>query len=221
MVPFNTLSIGELRAHAVKTYRTGAGSRPEVALIQVGDAQAVLKDFSRSAIWFGRILGPLLAWREARALRRLSEVHGVPRLIRQVNARALLIEHVGGVRSELFDKLDQLVREIHEHGVAHCDLRSGGNIIVSGDGQPYLIDFAAHTVRGSRWNLFWRWAFIGFCEADLLAIVRLKKRLAPELLSSTDTRRLALDQSAFVPRVARITGRSVRNISRFIFTRGG
>jgi hypothetical protein len=208
MVPFNTLSIGELRAHAVKTYRTGAGSRPEVALIQVGDAQAVLKDFSRSAIWFGRILGPLLAWREARALRRLSEVHGVPRLI-------------GGVRSELFDKLDQLVREIHEHGVAHCDLRSGGNIIVSGDGQPYLIDFAAHTVRGSRWNLFWRWAFIGFCEADLLAIVRLKKRLAPELLSSTDTRRLALDQSAFVPRVARITGRSVRNISRFIFTRGG
>jgi hypothetical protein len=200
MVPFNTLSIGELRAHAVKTYRTGAGSRPEVALIQVGDAQAVLKDFSRSAIWFGRILGPLLAWREARALRRLSEVHGVPRLIRQVNARALLIEHVEGIPSKAI---------------------SGGNIIVSGDGQPYLIDFAAHTVRGSRWNLFWRWAFIGFCEADLLAIVRLKKRLAPELLSSTDTRRLALDQSAFVPRVARITGRSVRNISRFIFTRGG
>ena len=168
MVSLNTLSLGELRAHAIKTYRIGESSRPEVSLIQVGDAQAVLKDFDRSAFWFGRIFGPLLAWREARALRRLTEVNGVPRLIRQVNARALLIEHVdgistkaiphGGVQPELFDRLGRLVREVHEHGVAHCDLRTRGNIIVGRDGQPYLVDFAAHIERGHRWNLLWRWA---------------------------------------------------------------
>lgn len=220
MVSFNTLSIGELRAHAVKTYRIGEGSRPEVSLIQVGDTQAVLKDFSRSALWFGQIFGPLLAWREARALQRLSGVPGVPRLIRQVNARALLIEHVAGistkaipygsVQPELFDRLGRLVREVHEHGVAHCDLRTRGNIIIGYDGQPYLVDFAAHIGSGRRWNLLWRWMFAQFCKADLVSVVRLKERQAPNLLTAEERRQLELDRTRPVARIAR----GIRNLTQ-------
>ncbi|NIO39900.1 MAG: hypothetical protein GTO41_06720 [Burkholderiales bacterium] len=220
MGSLDTLSIGELRAHAIKTYRVGEGSRPEVSLIQVGDAQAVLKDFGRSALWFGRIFGPLLAWREARALRRLVEVYGVPKLIRQVNARALLIEHVeglstkaiphGSVQPELFDRLGRLVREVHQHGVAHCDLRTRGNIIVGRDGQPYLVDFAAHIGRGRRWNLPWRWAFAQFCKADLVSVVRLKERQAPNLLTAEEQRQLELDRTRPVGRIAR----GIRNLTQ-------
>ena len=225
MGSLTTLSIGELRAHAVKTYRVGQGSRPEVSLIQVAGAQAVLKDFSRSALWFGRILGPLLAWREARALRRLDGVHGVPRLIRQVNARALLMEHVegvstkaipwGGVQPELFDRLGRLVREVHEHGVAHCDLRTRGNIILGHDGQPYLVDFAAHIGHGRRWNLLWRWAFAQFCKADLVSVVRLKERKAPNLLTVEERRQLELDRTRLVARIAR----SIRNLTQLVVQR--
>ena len=223
--PFDTLSIRELRAHAVKTYRVGRGSRPEVSLIKVGNAQAVLKDFSRSAFWFRRIFGPLLTWREARALRQLSGVHGVPRLIRQVNSRALLIEHVegistkaiphGGVQPELFDRLSRLVHEVHEHGVAHCDLRTRGNIIIGHDGQPYLVDFAAHIGCGRRWNLLWRWMFTQFCKADLVSVVRLKERQAPNLLTGKEQRQLELDRTRPVARIAR----GIRNITQRVLQR--
>jgi RIO-like serine/threonine protein kinase len=225
-VSLDTLPIDELRRHTVQTYRAGEGTRPEVALVRIGNSQAVLKDFSRSAVWFGRVLGPLLAYREARALTLLDGVSGIPRLIRKVSSRALLIEYIDGVPAkaippgsvapELFEKLDELVRAVHERGVAHCDLRSGGNIVVSSNGQPYLVDFVAHTVRG---NLLWSWIFRRFCQADLVAVVRLKKRLAPELISSDDECNLLLDREAILPRIARMIGRSVRNISRFVFAK--
>jgi hypothetical protein len=225
-VSLDTLPIDELRLHTVQTYRTGEGTRPEVALVRIGGRQAVLKDFSRSAVWFGRILGPLLVYREARALTLLDGIPGVPRLIRKVSMRALLIEHIDGVPAraippgsvtpELFDRLEELVRAIHERGVAHCDLRSGGNIVVTSVGQPYLVDFVAHTVHG---NPLWDWIFRRFCQADLVAVLRLKKRLAPALVSGDDEHRLLSDRNAVLPRVARTIGRTVRNISRFVFAK--
>lgn len=222
----DTLPIDELRLHTVQTYRTGEGTRPEVVLVRVGSRQAVLKDFSRSAVWFGRVLGPLLAYREARALTLLDGIRGVPRLLRKVSMRALLIEHIdgiparamppGSVTPELFDKLEELVRAIHERGVAHCDLRSGGNIVVDSAGQPYLVDFVAHTVRG---NPLWSWVFRRFCQADLVAVLRLKKRLAPALVSADDEHSLLSDRNAILPRAARMVGRNVRNMSRFVFAK--
>lgn len=222
----DTLPINELRLHTVQTYRTGEGTRPEVTLVRVGNRQAVLKDFSRSAVWFGRVLGPLLAYREARALILLDGIRGVPRLIRKVSLRALLIEHIDGVPAraippgsvtpELFEKLEKLVRAMHERGVAHCDLRSGGNIVVNSAGQPYLVDFVAHIERGKP---LWDWVFHRFCQADLVAVLRLKQRLAPALVSEDDEHRLLLDRDAILPRVARMIGRNVRNISRFIFAK--
>jgi RIO-like serine/threonine protein kinase len=225
-VSLDTLPIDELRIHTVQTYRAGEGTRPEVTLIRVGSEQAVLKDFSRSAVWFGRVLGPLLAYREARALTLLDGIRGVPRLIRKVSMRALLIEHIdgiparamppGSVTPELFDRLEELVRAIHERGVAHCDLRSGGNIVINSTGQPYLVDFVAHTARG---NPLWSWVFRRFCQADLVAVLRLKKRLAPALVSDDEEHRLLSDRNAILPRVARMIGRNVRNVSRFVFAK--
>ena len=222
----DTLPVDKLRLHTVQTYRTGEGTRPEVVLVRVGSRQAVLKDFSRSAVWFGRVLGPLLAYREARALALLDGIRGVPRLLRKVSMRALLIEHIdgiparaippGSVTPELFDKLEELVRAIHERGVAHCDLRSGGNIVVNSAGQPYLVDFVSHTVRGTP---LWNWVFRRFCQADLVAVLRLKKRLAPALVSVDDEHRLLSDRNAILPRAARMIGRNVRNISRLVFAK--
>lgn len=226
---FEDLSLDELRAHAVGTFRTAGGTRPDVLRVKIGNANAVLKDYSRSDPWFRRLIGPLITYREARALRILHDVRGVPRLIRKVNRRAFLMEYITGttarklsaesVTPELFDRLYLLVHEIHQYGIAHCDLRSGGNTIIDSEGRPYFVDFVAHFIRGSRWNLPWRWAFGKFCQADQIAVARLKKRLAPDLLTSKEKRGLELDRNLPLARVARFIGGGIRDINRLVLTK--
>src|SRR3972149_3949071 len=97
MTPLQYLSLEQLRAHAVKTFRRGGGSRPDVLLIRAGGEEAVLKDFSRADPWFRRFVGRLSVRREARALRQLDGARGVPRLLRVVNRDALLVGDGPGV----------------------------------------------------------------------------------------------------------------------------
>jgi predicted Ser/Thr protein kinase len=229
MTPLQGLSHKELRDHAVKTFRQGGGSRPDVLLIQVGGEEAVLKDYSRADPWFRRLVGPLSARREARALRQLDGVRGVPRLLRVVDREALLLEHVpgtsarhappGGLTPEFFERFYRLVERLHEAGVAHCDLRSQGNILVGADGEPHVVDFTAHFRRGRSWNVVTRWMYRKFCEADRVAVARLKRSHAPDLLTDAEKQALARDRNTPLERTARFIGKSVRNLSRWLLTR--
>lgn len=229
MTSLQDLSLGELRAHAVKTFRQGGGSRPDVLLIRAGGEEAVLKDYSRADPWFRRLVGPLSARREARALRQLDGVRGVPRLLRVVGREALLLEHVpgtsarhvppGGLTPEFFERFYRLVERLHEAGVAHCDLRSQGNILVGADGEPHVVDLAAHFRRGRSWNVAARWMYRKFCEADRVAVARLKKSHAPDLLTEAEKQALARDRKTPLERTARFIGKSVRNLSRWLLIR--
>jgi predicted Ser/Thr protein kinase len=229
MTPLQGLSHEELRAHAVQTFRRGGGSRPDVLLIRVDGEEAVLKDYSRADPWFRRLVGPLSARREARALRQLDGVRGVPRLLRVVDREALLLEHVpgtsarhappGGLTPEFFERFYRLVERLHEAGVAHCDLRSQGNILVGADGEPHVVDFTAHFRRGRPWNAVTRWMYRKFCEADRVAVARLKRSHAPDLLTDAEKRALARDRNTPLERTARFIGKSVRNLSRWLLTR--
>jgi hypothetical protein len=223
------LSLAELRAHAVNTFRHGGGSRPDVLLIRVGSEEAVLKDYSGADPWFRRLVGPLSVRREARALRQLDGVRGVPRLMRVIGHEALLLEYVpgtsarhvppGGLTPEFFERFYRLVERLHEAGVAHCDLRSQGNILVGTDGKPHVVDFTANFRRGRSWNVAARWIYGKFCEADRVAVARLKKSHAPDLLTDAENRALARDRKTPLERTARFIGKSVRNISRWLLTR--
>ena len=231
MASLQELSHQELRAHAVMTFRHGGGSRPDVLLVRVNGAEAVLKDYSRADPWFRRLLGPLSVRREARALRQLDGARGVPRLLRVVDREALLIEHIpgtstrevppGGLTPQFFERFYRLVERLHEHGVAHCDLRSRGNVLVGADGEPYVVDFVAHFRRGRRWNPLTRWLYRKFCEADRVAVARLKRSHAPELLTEAEKLALARDRNTPLERGARFIGKSVRNVSRLLLTRKG
>lgn len=231
MSAIENMELQELYTHAKQVFRIGGGTRPEVSLITVGDSHAVLKDYGRSDFLFRLVIGPLITYREVRALRALHDVPGIPKLLKQINRRAFLLEYVAGVtpkdqedarkllQPDTFDKLYQLVRGMHEHGVAHCDLRSGGNTIIDKSGQPYFVDFVSNFVRGSRWNLAWRWAFYRFCEADFVAIARLRRRLVPDQLTPDEKTRMEQEHQSRLARFARATGQRIRNISRFFLTR--
>lgn len=229
MTSLQELSLKELRGRATKTFRQGGGSRPDVLLIGSGGEQAVLKDYGQSDPWFRRLVGPLSARREARALKQLEGARGVPRLLCRVGRDALLLEYIpgtsarevppGGLTPQFFDRFYRLVDRLHEYGVAHCDLRSQGNVLVGADGEPYVVDFAAHFRRGRSWNPVSRWMYAKFCEADRVAVARLKKSHAPELLTEPEQQALARDRKTWLERGARIIGKSVRNVSRWLLTK--
>jgi len=216
-----------LRAGAVEIMRRGGGSRPDVLRVRLGDAEAVLKDQSACDPLFARIVGPLLAGREARALRLLRGVDGVPEFLGRPDGRSLLMSYEpstpltrAGLRdwTAFFESLERLLDAMHTRGVAHCDLRSPDNTLVRPDGAPVVVDFVASVRRGPAWNLPWRWVFRQLCRVDRKALVKLKSIAAPELLQPGDADQLG--HRSRLHRLLRATGAAVRRVSRLLFTRG-
>jgi len=218
-----------LHAHAVHTYRKGGGSRPEVVLVDVDGARAVLKDYRHADPAFRRLIAPILVWREALALRRLAGQRGVPALLRVFDREAILLGHIDGqsakqcprgtIPADFFGRFYRLVDEIHARGVAHCDLRSEGNILVTPSGEPAFVDFVAHIGRPSWWNLPMRWVYARLCEADRVAVARMKRTHVPDALTAEELAALARDRNTPLERFARVIGKSIRNVTRFLFTR--
>jgi len=220
------MSREQLHAHATRYFKSGGQTEPEVALVAVNGQQAIFKDYARTPGWFGRIVAPVLLWREASALKALAGVAGIPAIYRQPDRRGILIEYLpakpwpqsSGVPDGAYAQLDTLVQVMHERGIAHCDLRAGGNMLVDDDGRPYLVDFVARMRRGQAWNLPWNWLFRQFAAADRAALVKLRVRHAPHLASAAD--RAALAHRGPMERFARAIGSSVRRCVRFFVARG-
>lgn len=226
MDPFIKLSLAQLRAGTVRTFRQGGGSRPQVSLVSVHGREAVLKDFNACDRWFARLLAPLLAAREARALRRLDDLARVPELLATPDRRSLLIQYLpaqpllrvdrGVDWQAFFRDLARLIEDMHARGVAHCDLRSPNNTLLDIGGGPVIVDFVASVRAGRRWNLPAQWLFKAFSQADRDAVAKLKRHVAPELLTDSDLTRLS--SRGPLERTARWLGRSVRNVTRKLFT---
>jgi len=229
MSSLQSLPLEELRRHTVTAFRHAGGSRADVLLVRIGDEQAVLKDYHGADPWFRRLLGPFSTRREARALRALNGTPGVPRLIRVVDRYSLLMEHIpgrsarevpaGGFTPDFFDAFYRLIERLHEGGIAHCDLRSTGNILIGEDGQPHAVDFTAHFRKPRGWNPLMRWMYRKFCQADRVAVARLKKTHAPALLTDEETAALARDRKTPLERLARLIGKSIRHLARLVLTR--
>ena len=224
MQSFTDVTYEDLRQCVTDVFRRGGGSRPDVVVLSLAGRNVVLKDYNACDRWFGACLGPLLAHREAKALRRLEGIPGVPRLLRRVDRRALLIEYFAAQPLKtaprplpplLFERLLGLVDEIHRRGVAHCDLRSPNNTLVDERGNPVVVDFVACVFRGHRANLPWGWVFRQFCGADVGAVLKLESRFAP----STCAAALPEGQARWLHRLARSVGAGVRRLSRALLTR--
>jgi hypothetical protein len=76
----------------VATLRTGGGTRPSVRRLTTPAGEVIVKDYAGADALFASLLGPLLAAREARALKRLAGCAGVPNLIERRGRRALVMQ---------------------------------------------------------------------------------------------------------------------------------
>jgi len=221
------LSRQEIETHTVDYYRTAGGTRPALRVVDMNEQRFVVKDFRRSDFLFRTIVGPILVRREFGALRNLIGVKGIPGLVGRLDRYAVAIQHVSGISLEhinpgtlnqdFYIELRKVIDDMHKRGVAHCDLRSRGNVMLGDDGQPYVVDFAACVYRGRGINPFTRWLFHQFVLADNNAVLRIKQRLSPELLSEAEKAELAVPHPFEIP--ARIIGENVRKLTRSLLTR--
>jgi len=228
MVNWQQYSKAELRNFSVASYRQGGGSRPDVLLLEKDGEQVVLKDHEGMDPAFAKLIGPLLTWREAKAMRRLTGVAGIPDLLFCPDKRSLLMEHVVArqvvnvdaneyeAKTYLAD-LRTLIERMHAHGLAHGDLRSPTNALIDDNGNAALVDFVASLGKGSSFNVINRYLFNKMCLVDISAITKLKKRIAPELIDETDIESMQVAGNAGM--LFRSFGQLVRRLARHLFTR--
>lgn len=121
--------------------------------------------------------------REYQAYLRMEGIAGVPRCYGMLDERFLVIEFIRGTpyrdaiwtnRERWFEEFLAVLRSIHGRGVSHSDLKSKGNIMVTEDEKPCVIDFGTAFVSKPGFHPLNNWMFNHGKRMDLNAWVKHK-----------------------------------------------
>jgi predicted Ser/Thr protein kinase len=189
-------AIAGSRPHYV---RRGRPWQPDILLVEHQGRSVIVKDYAPRR-WIYRVgVGLYSVWREATIYQVLDGIPGVPGFVGRIDCYALATEYIPGkgageaqpgeVGEVFFERLQDTVEAVHARGVALCDLRNMNNVLISDRGDPYVIDFAAAVRRGARWNVVLNTVFRLFVQDDRLGVIKLKRRLAPYLVTSEESKR--------------------------------
>jgi len=186
----------DLPRYTMRIIHQGRGYQSTVYLVQVGGQRVAVKDFSRTPRLFRWCIAPFLVQREMRALRHLANVPGVPQLYGRVDLHALAMQYIEGkpiayfrqgeLPLETFPRVQQVIDAIHARGVAHCDLKRRTNLILTPQGEVFIIDFAASIIGGRPFHPLLNWLQKQMAVIDDKALPRIKKFAAPDLLTAAD-----------------------------------
>jgi hypothetical protein len=163
-----------------------------VTRIERPGAWAVERD-TRAARWWLRPLARHLARREARALRVLAGIAGIPAF--EGHAQGVLVrswmegEPLQRARPRdprYFREAFHLLRRVHRRGVAHNDLAKEPNWLVTSAGRPALVDFQLALVSRRRGRLF-----RALAHDDIRHLLKHKRSYCPTRLTRREQRILA------------------------------
>ncbi len=191
---WDSLHRGIIDDLTVTVYRRAWRARPEVRHIRMRGEDAIVKDYGRGGNLFKHLLGAFLAMRERAALLRAGGIRNIPRVLGLPRRWILVLEHIEATElddtppevftSEFFDQLSAMIADMHALGMAHGDLENLGNILVTPEGQPAIVDFAAAVMAGA--NPLAAIALPHMQENDLRAVCKAKSVLAPHLLTDEE-----------------------------------
>ena len=96
-----------------------------------------------------RWLGRAICRHETGNLRHLQKLSQIPRLLDEYGDTGFVYEYIEGASldenpdlpDDFFDRLEELLKQIHLCRVAYIDLNKRGNVLLGCDNLPYLIDF--------------------------------------------------------------------------------
>ena len=170
----------------------------------------------RAARGWARPLARALARREARALRALDGLDGVPRLLgwdgrilERTWIEGVALQRVRPADPGFHAALRRLVARLHRRGLTHNDLAKEPNVLVRPDGSPALVDFQLarlHPRRG-------RW-FRLLAREDLRHLLKHKRVCCPQELTAREQAILA--RPSWPARLWRATGKR----AYLLWTRG-
>jgi len=192
------LTRADLERFPCRILKQGGGYEPDLCVYSMGDEEIVLKDFSARRGAWRELLGAVLTMREARILRVLKGMEGVPQFRGRPDRYSVAMTYVPGRRvsrrnpavgnNEGFVReLESIVSEMHRRGVVHLDLKHQSNLLLSSRGRPVVLDFASSLYFNPRWpggTLVVK--LLG--HLDWLAVANWKRRLCPGALSPSDRR---------------------------------
>lgn len=192
-------------------------AQADLYLVNIEGESLIFKDFSERNLLARYLIGRVAIRREVRAYLHLDGVPGIPRLICQPDSDSFLLEYIEGQSLACYKKkkpphpdaitaLSELVQRMHQRGVAHGDLHKR-NIFVSSAGQPYILDFAtAMCINGKGWWLK-KSLFRKMCKIDRLAILKIKKRFFPEMLTAEE--KCALEHLPWYMKIGRFLRKKI------------
>jgi predicted Ser/Thr protein kinase len=120
----------------------------------------------------------------------LAGIKGIPKAVERIDRFAFAMEFVSGRPIErgetfppsLFSDLERLLRDVHSRGVVHLDLRHKGNMLLSEEGEIYVIDFNSSFSFREK-GLFRRFLFPILRWVDYGGLLKLKQRVSPSLMT--------------------------------------
>ena len=198
---FENVTREEIDHLVAEVYPSVSLGKPDLKLIQKDGRRAIVKDYYSTPFFFRHTIGAWLIGREYKFHRKLDGIKGVPRIYRKLDRYANVFEYVDArpierddrrvIGDRFFEKLKKRMKLIHTRGVVHLDLSHKGNILVSKDREPVVIDFNSGFYVGN--------GFIGrkvllplLKKIDYYGILKLKKRLSPDALT--------LDEESYLKR---------------------
>lgn len=179
-----------------------------------------------------RLPARLMSQQEYHIYSMLADLEGVPKLGPRYGRCGHFHEYVEGTAlhelpadaelpEDFFDRLRALFDQVHSRRIVYLDLDRKGNIILSDDGRPYLVDFQAclHLkVRGGWLGRFSAWLFDTLAPQAIYHIYKHKKHFQPHLM--TDEELKAAERTGLIRKYDRYIGRFYRSLKRGISPKG-
>ena len=170
---------------------------------------------------FARRLRAAMLRREYAAYQRVAGIPGIPRCFGLQDDGSLVLEYLPGEpyretvpalkeRERFFQLYQRQILALHAAGVAHADLKRRGNLLISPDGDPILLDFGSAVLQKPGDGWWRRLLFRQACRMDFNAWIKLKYRRRFDLVSSDDRRYY---QPTAVENIARIVRRIWRKLT--------
>jgi predicted Ser/Thr protein kinase len=195
----NTLGIsretGESLARDVpKRY----GWRPAQWSFRQNGTSFIVKDNHYTKFFYRYTVGWFLLRREARIYSRAEGLECIPRCYGRLDRDALVLEEVEAIPlkraaakelpGDFFRNLEACIEDLHRRGIVHLDLRQGGNVLLTPEGKPKLVDFESSLFLGSS-RLLRALLLPFFAWVDRSAILKLRLNYCPDEVTEEERKR--------------------------------
>lgn len=180
--------------HPPLVLRPGGRYKPEIRVDAIDGTPMLVKDYRPCGALFRLLFGRWLVTREFEAYCAARGIPGVSSNVRRLDPYALAVEYVSArpyarlgrrpLPESFWMDLTRIVDSLHARHIAHGDLKTRENILVTDDGSVRLVDFSSAAY--SRVDLVHLICYPHLREDDRRSIVKAKLQVAPQLVTEGD-----------------------------------